>query len=455
MIYIYIYFVFLSVFLQFFFYFFLIGFSLQLVRLSMEVGIEHFQMLHNLNKHRRDEMICFKENGHEYTIDVSRAQELANIENHQGDDKVVPHSQEVLRNILKWEKLHPKDEQKNKEAWQKGTSVTTIIQKYFPAFDADAVIARMRKSANWTRSKYFGMTNDEIKSLWQCIGDRSREDGHNIHARIEDHFNGKSTFIPDYLAEHEDTSPPTSKEGKNCKMYRQFLNWLQQNPSVKPFRTEWCLFSDHKSLICGTPDFISLTEGYSSYNNSLPGVYSTDEYDAALESLKRRKRAKLQGGTGADEKKPHLENFVPEQDVLRLEQSEPRVSSCKLHVTIYDWKTCRKIDMKNFYKDGKGFAPFDKLPNTNFSHYVVQLNMYKYMLEKFYKYVEVEGVVHKGIIVDGMWLMCVNPGFEDYQQYFVPPLTNGEIETVFQNRELELASELNICLPTTSTHTES
>ena len=104
--------------------------------------------------------------------------------------------------------------------------------------------------------------------------------------------------------------------------------------------------------------------------------------------------------------------------------------------------------MKNFYGGEKGFAPFERLPNTNYYHYVVQLNMYKYMLETFYKYTEVDGVVFKHIVVDKMFIVCCNPGFDDYQQYMIPPLDKKQMEEVFRDRELALSKELNISLPT-------
>jgi ATP-dependent exoDNAse (exonuclease V) beta subunit len=51
---------------------------------------------------------------------------------------------------------------------------------------------------------------------------------------------------------------------------------------------------------------------------------------------------------------------------------------------IYDWKRCRQIKMDNKWQSSTN-PIFSELPDTNFWHYSLQLNIYKYLLEKNYK----------------------------------------------------------------------
>jgi ATP-dependent exoDNAse (exonuclease V) beta subunit len=51
-------------------------------------------------------------------------------------------------------------------------------------------------------------------------------------------------------------------------------------------------------------------------------------------------------------------------------------------VKIYDWKKCKKIHFTNSYEHG--LHPLEHFPHCNHSHYTLQLNIYKYILENYY-----------------------------------------------------------------------
>jgi hypothetical protein len=64
---------------------------------------------------------------------------------------------------------------------------------------------------------------------------------------------------------------------------------------------------------------------------------------------------------------------------------------------IYDWKRCKDIKKENRFQSA--ITPcIGHLPDTNFWHYSLQLNTYKYILEK-----------HYGEKVVGMYLVCLHP----------------------------------------------
>jgi len=51
-------------------------------------------------------------------------------------------------------------------------------------------------------------------------------------------------------------------------------------------------------------------------------------------------------------------------------------------IAIYDWKRARDIKIENPFQ--KGLTPVDHLPDTNYWHYTLQLNVYATILEKKY-----------------------------------------------------------------------
>jgi ATP-dependent exoDNAse (exonuclease V) beta subunit len=120
---------------------------------------------------------------------------------------------------------------------EKYISVTTLIHKYFPEFNADKVIDKMMKSKNWNESKYYGMKKEEIIELWKNKGKNASLMGTNLHDRIENF----------YLNECKD-------DNEEEKCFYQFLNF-HKNERLIPYRTEWRIFSDdHK--VAGSIDII-------------------------------------------------------------------------------------------------------------------------------------------------------------------------------------------------------
>lgn len=124
------------------------------------------------------------------------------------------------------------------EPTTKYKSVTTWVHSHFEHFDADAIIERMMKSRNWERSKYYGMTPDEIKKQWDENRDEAAQAGTNMHFDIECFYNNTPM---------QDNSRLESPE------FQYFIQFQQDLESGKfgklePFRTEWTVFHEDAQL---------------------------------------------------------------------------------------------------------------------------------------------------------------------------------------------------------------
>lgn len=84
---------------------------------------------------------------------------------------------------------------------------------------------------------------------------------------------------------------------------------------------------------------------------------------------------------------------------------------------ICDWKRCKEIKKENNWEHGR--FPIMHLPNTNFWHYSLQLNVYKYILETKYEKT-----------INNMYLICLHPENENYIRYNVENLQN-EVHDMF------------------------
>ena len=73
-----------------------------------------------------------------------------------------------------------------------------------------------------------------------------------------------------------------------------------------------------------------------------------------------------------------------------------------------------------------GNPPVDHLPNSNYWHYALQLNMYKMILEKNYN-----------VKIVGLYLLCLHPDNSNYHRYEIPEL-KSEAKSLFRNRQSQL-----------------
>ncbi len=88
---------------------------------------------------------------------------------------------------------------------------------------------------------------------------------------------------------------------------------------------------------------------------------------------------------------------------------------------LYDWKRVKDIKKENAYENGLG--KLKHLPHCNYSHYSLQLNVYKRILETRYE-----------MIVSEMCLVVLHP---DNETYILEPVyeMKDEIDYVFKHRE--------------------
>jgi hypothetical protein len=89
---------------------------------------------------------------------------------------------------------------------------------------------------------------------------------------------------------------------------------------------------------------------------------------------------------------------------------------------IYDWKRNKEIEKLNLY--GKfAHEPITHVADNNYWHHVLQLSMYRYMLEKCY-----------GMKINGHALICLHPINTTYLKFETPYLKK-EIESIVEYRK--------------------
>ena len=102
---------------------------------------------------------------------------------------------------------------------------------------------------------------------------------------------------------------------------------------------------------------------------------------------------------------------------------------------IYDWKRSKEIKTSNNFSNGYG--PVSHLPDCNYWHYTLQLNIYKYFLEKFY-----------GLNIVDLCLVIIHPDNKNYRLIRLNML-DEEVEGMLECRQRALTMNVNkyIVLP--------
>ena len=112
--------------------------------------------------------------------------------------------------------------------------------------------------------------------------------------------------------------------------------------------------------------------------------------------------------------KPYRTEWMVYDEEMKIAGSIDMVYKCektgKLH--IYDWKRCKEIKKTNPWQNSI-HPQLEHIPDTNFWHYTLQLNIYKAVVERNY-----------GMKVEALNLVCLHPENTNYIQYNVPILTD-------------------------------
>ena len=102
---------------------------------------------------------------------------------------------------------------------------------------------------------------------------------------------------------------------------------------------------------------------------------------------------------------------------------------------IYDWKRSKEIKTDNRFENGYG--PVAHLPNCNYWHYTLQLNVYKWFLETYY-----------GLEVADLYIVIFHPNNNNYQRMRLNILPDEVLSMLeCRKRALDLGIKQAIALP--------
>jgi hypothetical protein len=164
-----------------------------------------------------------------------------------------------------------------------------------------------------------------------------------------------------------------------------------------------------------------------------------------LESIEWKYFMKFWKDCGSD-LEPYRSEWEVFTDSLQPIQGERKIKLCGSidmvfrrksdgKFVIYDWKRSKEIKSENPF--GTGLSPLEHLPDTNYWHYTMQLNVYKWMLETYY-----------GLEIADLYLVILHPDNPSYRRMRLNIMTD-EVEDMIEcrRRAVELGCKQSVLLP--------
>jgi hypothetical protein len=292
------------------------------------------------------------------------------------------------------------------------TSVTTFIHQHFEHFDAKKVIAAMmRNQKKWNdpiaNAKYYGKTAEEIEQMWADAGKDASTKGTAMHYQIECFYN-----TPPALADpHQATTAETADVPPEIQY---FLNFNQEHvagetATLRPYRTEWTVFHE-EAQIAGSIDMV--------YEVIEHPVSNGCDLSPDHQSPHQSSVATAVGGRNPHHEEAQIAGSID----MVYEVIEPESTAASTPLAIYDWKRCREITKTNRAGKFATHPAIDHLPDTNFWHYALQLNTYKYILQTKYDKT-----------ITDLYLIVLHPDAQNYQRVKLPDLQT-EVAELFEER---------------------
>ncbi len=259
-------------------------------------------------------------------------------------------------------------------------SVTSLKNLFFEPFDDVGTVNRyFDKWSDDSGSKYYPLISlllndgdgvsarnckDIILTIWKSKGNLSIRRGRKLHGIIETYFlkdeESASLAVEENVARGVKKTPHPSDKTALCEA----LALLVDSEDVESISK---IITTSQSPQTSPPSYNHVAEEFGAFKRWCD-EYVTGKYKFYKTEWKIR-CAKL--------------NLVGVVDAAFVSIENPD------EVFIVDWKRCASIDLENpFGRMGKK-APFDVLPDCNFGHYSMQLNVYGRMIESEYSHLKV------------------------------------------------------------------
>ena len=241
-----------------------------------------------------------------------------------------------------------------------------------------------------THSRDYNITFEEKEHIYTIKGDST--------------FTSVTTWIHSHFG-HFDADSVIKKIRKK-KNYKESIYFEKTDDDIKNM---WEI-NRNQAADAGT----KLHFDIECYYNDNPNINESVEYGYFLNFAEKYSNLK-----------PYRTEWMIYDEDLKLAGSIDMIFKKDNEYAIYDWKRSKEIKKSNWGRFSHTEC-INHLPDANFWHYSLQLNIYKSMLEKNYD-----------ITITDMYIVCLHPNHDTYINYKIPDLKH-EVEELFMLRKTQI-----------------
>jgi hypothetical protein len=281
-------------------------------------------------------------------------------------------------------------------------SATAIVHAPFDHFDADRAISGMQRSTQTWKPEYMNpdgtrKSREELKQIWRIGGEDASSYGTTMHATLENYLNA----IP----------PPKIQPAASMRLVIEIIdddlsevdrNEVKERALIMYHSTrQKALFRNVRTLI---------------------NVPATMEREMSLFLRYHARRPIRPFATeislfGVFNFRAALWKVVGQADLIEFLRADPDTKT--LFLAIGDFKRSKAI--KTDSKNGWGKGPVSCMVNQNHSHYLLQLNLYRLVVETFYNKWTIDGV-EWNVVIEEMYLLVCHPDQQEALRIDVPKI---------------------------------
>jgi hypothetical protein len=234
---------------------------------------------------------------------------------------------------------------------------------------------------------------------------RFRDQGHKYWIDNDDtDLISSTTFIHNFF-EHFDENEGIKKIINGSKYKNPDYEYYNMTP--KEIKKIW-----DQSRDLGTKMHKDIEDFY----NDIDVKNDTDEFKQFLQFYKDHENLKI-----------YRTEWLIFADVFRITGSiDATFINDDGTLTLGDWKRSKNINIES-YNEKMGFFPLKNVPDCNYYHYSLQLNLYRTILEKFY-----------GKRIKEMFLVVLHPKNKNEYKKIMVKKMDREIQVMLDSRKQEL-----------------
>jgi hypothetical protein len=286
-------------------------------------------------------------------------------------------------------------------------SVTSLLHAMFPEFDEESVITKM---LNGLYSGRFPKQPNH--AMYRTLPMWCRVDP-VTHERIDlDEWEEMAEYRSMEIARHccktlwakirDDASPRGTRMHANMERYLngvpiRNIEWCLTNPYIEYRDDTLCLYapsSDEPHIEDSSPEFRMGVRYIEAMRVQGWMPYRTEQILWCMD-------LDLAGSVD-----------------IQFVRTDPH--TFKTEYLLCDWKRYKKLQYKNTFQ--KGHLYLQDVPDTNMNHAVLQLNLYKFLIERYYD-----------IRFEGMYVVALHPNNQDFIHKPIPHIPNT-IQRLFEHR---------------------